>query len=144
MRCFGFEAADEAIGSRADCSGASATSDDTCRTTAELSFVSICKQERALSSRTQFCYLIFVREFLKERFGNRSVDLSSLRAADVTGFVRRRAATIQSKRVQMMTTALRSFLRFAALSGRYRQGSCRMCAGHCQLEAVDHSSRHSG
>jgi site-specific recombinase XerD len=60
--------------------------------------------------------LIFVREFLKERFGNRSVDLSSLCAADVTGFVRRRAATIQSKRVQIMTTALRSFLRF----GRYR------------------------
>ena len=34
------------------------------------------QEERALSSRTQFCYLIFVREFLKERFGNRSVDLS--------------------------------------------------------------------
>ncbi len=75
------------------------------------------QQERALSSRTQFCYLIFVREFLEGRFGNKSVDLSSLCAADVTGFVRRRAATIQSKRVQMMTTALRSFLRFARYRG---------------------------
>src|SRR3984885_4354496 len=75
------------------------------------------QEERALSSRTQFCYLIFVREFLKERFGNRSADLSSLCAADITGFVRRRAATIQSKRVQMMTTALRSFLRFARYRG---------------------------
>lgn len=75
------------------------------------------QEERALSSRTQFYYLIFVREFLKERFGNRSVDLSSLCAADVTGFVRRRAATIQSKRVQLMTTALRSFLRFARYRG---------------------------
>ena len=75
------------------------------------------QEERALSSRTQFCYLTFVREFLKERFGNRSVDLGSLCAADVTGFVRRHAATIQSKRVQLMTTALRSFFRFARYRG---------------------------
>jgi site-specific recombinase XerD len=75
------------------------------------------REERALSSRTQFYYLIFVGEFLKERFGNRSVDLSSLCAGDVTGFARRRAATIQSKRVQLMTTALRSFLRFARYRG---------------------------
>jgi site-specific recombinase XerD len=75
------------------------------------------QQERALTSRTQFLYSTFVSEFLKERFGNRSVDLSSLCAADVTGFVRRRAATIQSKRVQIMTTALRSFLRFVRYRG---------------------------
>jgi integrase/recombinase XerD len=75
------------------------------------------QEERALSSRTQFYYLIFVREFLEQRFGNRSVELSCLCAADVTGFVRRRAATIQSKRVQLMTTALRSFLRFARYRG---------------------------
>ena len=75
------------------------------------------QEERALSSRTQFYYLIFVGEFLKEAFGNSSVDLSCLCAAAVTGFVRRRAATIQSKRVQLMTTALRSFLRFARYRG---------------------------
>jgi len=75
------------------------------------------QEERALSSRTQFDYLIFVGEFLKEAFGNSSVDLSCLCAATVTGFVRRRAATIQSKRVQLMTTALRSFLRFARYRG---------------------------
>jgi len=75
------------------------------------------QQERALASRTQFLHLTFVAEFLKERFGNRPVDLSTLCAADVTGFVRRRAATIQSKRVQIMTTALRSFLRFVRYRG---------------------------
>jgi site-specific recombinase XerD len=75
------------------------------------------QEERALSSRTQLYYLIFVGEFLKEGFGNSSVDLSCLCAATVTGFVRRRAATIQSKRVQLMTTALRSFLRFARYRG---------------------------
>ena len=75
------------------------------------------QQERALAATTQNCYLTFVSEFLAERFGAGPVDLSGLCAADVTGFVRRRAVTIQSKRVQLMTTALRSFLRFARYRG---------------------------
>jgi integrase/recombinase XerD len=75
------------------------------------------QQERALASTTQDCYLKFVGEFLSERFGIGPVDLSGLRAADITGFVRRRAITIQSIRVQLMTTALRSFLRFARYRG---------------------------
>jgi site-specific recombinase XerD len=75
------------------------------------------QQERALASTTQSYYLTFVSEFLRERFGAGPVDLSCLRAADVTGFVQRRAITIQSRRVQLMTTALRSFLRFARYRG---------------------------
>ena len=75
------------------------------------------QQERALASTTQNCYLTFVSDFLTERFGAGRVDLSGLCAADVTGFVRRRAVTIRSKRVQLMTTALRSFLRFARYRG---------------------------
>ena len=75
------------------------------------------EQERALTAITQAHYLTFLSEFLKERFGAGPVDLSILCAADVIGFVRRRAATIKSKRVQLMTTALRSFLRFAHYRG---------------------------
>lgn len=75
------------------------------------------RQERALASTTQSYYLTFVSEFLRERFGVGPVDLSHLCATDVTGFVQRRAASIQSKRVQLMTTALRSFLRFARYRG---------------------------
>lgn len=75
------------------------------------------QQERALASTTQNCYLDFVGEFLAERYGAGPVDLSRLRAGDVTGFVQRRAITIQSKRVQLMTTALRSFFRFARYRG---------------------------
>jgi len=48
-------------------------------------------QERALASTTQDCYLKFVNECLTQRFGIGPVDLSGLCAADVTGFVRRRA-----------------------------------------------------
>lgn len=74
-------------------------------------------QERALASATQVNYTAFVSEFLVERFGAGPVNLSRLSAADITRFVRRRAATIQSKRVLLMTTALRSFLRFARYRG---------------------------
>lgn len=75
------------------------------------------QQERALASTTQTYYLTFVSEFLRERFSTGPVDLACLCAADVTGFVQRRAVTIQSRRVQLMTTALRSFLRFARYRG---------------------------
>ena len=75
------------------------------------------RQERALASTTQACYTGFAGEFLTERFGVGPVDLSLLCAADVTRFVRRRAVAIRSKRVQLMTTALRSFLRFARYRG---------------------------
>lgn len=75
------------------------------------------QQERALASTTQNCYLTFVSEFLRERFDAGPVDLSRLCAANVTGFVQRRAVTIHSRRVQLMTTALRSFLRFARYRG---------------------------
>lgn len=75
------------------------------------------QQERALAATTQSYYLTFVGEFLEERFGAGPVDLSSLCAVDVTGFVQRRAVTIQSRRIQLMTTALRSFLRFARYRG---------------------------
>jgi site-specific recombinase XerD len=75
------------------------------------------RQERALASTTQASYTAFVSEFLVERFGAGPVDLSLLSATNVTGFVRRRAGAIQSKRVQLMTTALRSFLRFARYRG---------------------------
>jgi site-specific recombinase XerD len=75
------------------------------------------RQERALAATTQAAYTAFVSEFLTERFGAGPVDLSRLCAADITRFVRRRAGAIQSKRVQLMTTALRSFLRFARYRG---------------------------
>jgi integrase/recombinase XerD len=75
------------------------------------------QEERALASTTQNYYSNFVGEFLAELYGGGAVNLSRLCAADVTGFVQRRSITIQSKRVQLMTTALRSFLRYARYRG---------------------------
>jgi hypothetical protein len=51
------------------------------------------QQERALAPATLVYYLAFAREFLTARFGAGPVDLAALCAADVTGFVQRRAAT---------------------------------------------------
>jgi integrase/recombinase XerD len=84
------------------------------------------RQERALAATTVRYYLSFVGQFLAERFGSGPIDLSTLCAADVTGFVRRRATSMKSKRVQLVTTALRSFLRF----GRYR-GDLHMDLAGC-------------
>ena len=75
------------------------------------------QQQRGLARTTQIYYLSFAGEFLTGRFGAGPVDLSCICAADVTGFVQRRAATFHSKRVQLMTTALRSFLRFLRYRG---------------------------
>lgn len=75
------------------------------------------QSERALAPTTRLYYGLFARQFLNARFGSGPVELGSVCAADITGFVQRQAAKLGSKRSQMMTTALRSFLRFARYRG---------------------------
>jgi integrase/recombinase XerD len=75
------------------------------------------QKERALSLATRIYYVPFVQQFLVSRFGSGRVDLSRLRAVDVLKFVRRTAGQLKNKRVLLMTTALRSFLRFARYRG---------------------------
>jgi site-specific recombinase XerD len=76
------------------------------------------QKERSLSVATRINYAPFVRQFLVSHFGQGRVDLSRLRAVDVLKFVRRRAGQLKTKRVLLMTTALRSFLRFARYRGK--------------------------
>ena len=75
------------------------------------------QKERSLSPATRIGYAPFVGQFLVSRFGRGRVDLSRLNALDVLKFVRRRAGQLKNKRVLLMTTALRSFLRFARYRG---------------------------
>jgi integrase/recombinase XerD len=75
------------------------------------------QKERSLSVATRINYAPFVRQFLVSHFGHGRVDHSGLRAIDVLKCVRRRAAQLKTKRVLLMTTALRSFLRFARYRG---------------------------
>ncbi len=76
------------------------------------------RQDRALCRSTIINYVPFVRDFLKERFGDGAVHLSCLRAKDVMTFVQGRARRLHVKRAKLMTTALRSFFRYARMRGQ--------------------------
>jgi integrase/recombinase XerD len=75
------------------------------------------QKERALVLSTRINYRPFIRRFLVGRFGAGPVDLSALRALDVIKFVQHGARQLIPKRAQLMTSALRSFLRFAQYRG---------------------------
>jgi site-specific recombinase XerD len=72
---------------------------------------------RALTKATMLNYVPLIRGFLKDRFGDGSVKLSRLRASDVVGFVQRQVPQLHLKRAKLLTTALRSFLRYACYCG---------------------------
>ena len=75
------------------------------------------REERALANATVINYVPFIRDFLSDCFGNQSVRLSRLRARDVVRFVQRQAPRLHRKRAKLMTTALRSFLKYARYRG---------------------------
>lgn len=75
------------------------------------------EHERALAPATRINYMPFVRQFLIAQFGKGLPQMSSLCVPDITEFVRCQAPRLNGKRVLLMTTALRSFLRFACQRG---------------------------
>jgi len=80
-------------------------------------FIHYLQEERALAPSTIATYSDYSKRFLIWRFGSRRIDLSSLRAGDVVGFVRDRAAAVRSEAIKNVTTALRSFLAYARYRG---------------------------
>lgn len=81
-----------------------------------LSFEHYLREDRALAETSIVNYAPFIRRFLKGRFGNRQVTLSNLRAHDVVRFVQREAPR-HPRQTKVMTSALRSFLRYARFRG---------------------------
>jgi site-specific recombinase XerD len=69
-------------------------------------------QERRLSPATPHNYLPVIDQFLSERFPRKALNLSAIRAVDVTDFVRRHAHQLSPGRTALMVTALRSFFRY--------------------------------
>jgi site-specific recombinase XerD len=69
-------------------------------------------QELGRSPSTAKNYVPFIDQFLMERFQNKTPDLASLSAPDVTGFVIRHAHQLSPVRAGIMVTALRSFFRY--------------------------------
>ncbi len=74
-------------------------------------------EARALANATMLNYVPLIRGFLKDRFSAGPVKLSRLRASDVVGFVQRQVPHLHLKRAKLLTTALRSFLRYARYRG---------------------------
>ena len=75
------------------------------------------RQARGLTPATTMKYLSFIRSFLQYRFATGAVTLSSVDAGDVVGFVQHMAPGLRPKHAKYMTTALRSFLRYACYLG---------------------------
>jgi site-specific recombinase XerD len=75
------------------------------------------RDERALARATCVNYVPFVHGFLTDRFGRGPVALSRLCAGDVVRFVQRQAPRLHLKRAKLLTSALRSFLRYARYRG---------------------------
>lgn len=75
------------------------------------------RNERALASGTIAQYESRVSQFLDARFAHGVVDLSTLRATDVITFVASAASNLSRKGAKLVTSALRSFLRYARYHG---------------------------
>jgi len=75
------------------------------------------RDARALAPATIVSYVPFIRSFLEDRFGAGPVRLSRLSANNVVRFVRLQAPRLQMKRAKLMTSALRSFLRYTRYRG---------------------------
>lgn len=75
------------------------------------------REVRALARATIINYVPFIRGFLEGRFGHGRVTLSRLCAGDVVRFVQRQAPYLHLKVAKLMTSALRSFLRYARYLG---------------------------
>ncbi len=75
------------------------------------------REARALCKETIVRYVAFVTDFLEDCFGNGRVRLSWLRPSDVVRFVQHQALRLHLRRAKLMTTALRSFLRYARYRG---------------------------
>jgi site-specific recombinase XerD len=73
-----------------------------------------------LSRATIVNDLPFIRSFLKDRFGGGHATLSQLCARDVVAFVQHQAPHLHPKRAKLLTSALRSFLRYARYRGEVK------------------------
>jgi len=75
------------------------------------------RDARALARATIVNYVSFIRGFLTDRFAAGPVRLARLSASDVVRFVQQQAPQLHLKRAKLLTTALRSFLRYARYRG---------------------------
>jgi site-specific recombinase XerD len=78
------------------------------------------REARGLARASIVNYVPFIRSFLKDRFGGGPAPLSLLCARDVVAFVQHQARHLHPKRAKLLTSALRSFLRYARYRGEVK------------------------
>lgn len=74
-------------------------------------------EERALRPTTVKQYKTFARMFLSEKLSPECLELSRIKAVDVSGFILRHSRTFSIASTKVMVTALRSVFRFLHLRG---------------------------
>ena len=74
-------------------------------------------QERGLAETSLMNYVPFAEQLLSNRFGQADMDLSELKATDVTKFMQGRAHQLSPGQAKLLVTALRSFLRYLRYQG---------------------------
>jgi integrase/recombinase XerD len=77
-------------------------------------------EDRRIAAVTSQRYASLVEPWLKERFGAEPVLLSTLSAAEVVDYIRRRSDTMSRKTAKLLVCSLRSFLRYARFRGYIR------------------------
>ena len=75
------------------------------------------RKERSLAVSTRSNYLPFIHQFLVAKFGAGPIDLLTLCASDIIRFIQQGAKRFSIKQAQMLTTAMRSFLRYTRYHG---------------------------
>lgn len=82
-----------------------------------VSYESFLLKERNLSPNSIDHLLLFARRFLADIFGGRPLELSTLRAPDVTGFIQCHARDHGPYHTRKLVNATRSFLRYLHYKG---------------------------
>src|SRR5437870_6032562 len=96
------------------------------------------QQERVLAATTVANYVSLIKKFLTHRFGTGPADLSNLTAAQVVGSVQRLVPSLSRKRAKVMTSALRSFLRYARYQDFIRSdlAACVPCVADWSVASI--------
>lgn len=96
------------------------------------------RQERVLAPTTVANYVSLIKKFLTHRFGTGPADLSDLTAAQVVGSVQRLVPSLCRKRAKVMTSALRSFLRYARYQDFIRSdlAACVPCVADWSVASI--------
>jgi site-specific recombinase XerD len=82
------------------------------------SFEEFLLRDRGLSAGSMHYYRTHTRDFLVHRFGAGQIDLGTLCANDIIGFVLERARQTRPGAMKLVITALRAFLRYAQFRGQ--------------------------